>query len=101
MSAPLIGVVGVVRIQCPSVSLGMSELTHEPCVGCSCAWWTEVGRCGAADTIPVGRLTRRLACGLWSICRWARQANGGACPPMRLGEICEHQGGTFNVNFLA
>ena len=81
-------------IQCPSVG-SVVELTHEPCIRAACSWWR--GRCTADDTIPVGRLTRRKRCALAKRCRWSLQAAGGICPPMKLGEICEHQGGTFNT----
>lgn len=89
--------------RCPSVTIGSSELTHERCTAPACEWWH--ARCTAADTVPVARLirrprTRRLQCGIAAVCRWMRQADGGVCPPMQLGEICEHQGGTFNVFLL-
>lgn len=81
-------------IQCPSVG-SVAMLTHEPCARAACSWWSD--RCTAADTIPVGRLHRRKRCGLAKECRWSLQAQDGICPPMKLGEICEHQGGTFNT----
>jgi len=28
------------------------------------------------------------------------QAVDGLCPPMKMGEICEHQGGTYNTSLL-
>lgn len=86
------------KVQCPSVSIGVSTFTHEPCTMNKCVWWD--GRCSAADTVPVGRLRRRKRCGLVMSCRWMLQAKDGLCPPMRLGEICEHQGGTFNTFML-
>ena len=89
-----------VKIQCPSVLIGLSTFVHEPCLGRACTAWWEAGRCSAADTIPVGRLRRRLRCGLVASCRWSLQASDGGCPPMRLGEVCEHQGGTFNTSLL-
>lgn len=84
-------------VQCPSVG-SASMFTHEPCARAACTWWDD--RCTAADTIPVGRLRRRKRCGLAKECRWALQASDGVCPPMKLGEICEHQGGTFNTFLL-
>lgn len=85
------------KIQCPSVAIGVSVFTHEPCSSRACTWWDRVSdRCEAADTVPVGKLRRRKPCTLAAHCRWALQG-GGICPPMKLGEICEHQGGTFNT----
>lgn len=84
-------------IHCPSVGSAV-EVHHEPCTRAACTWWED--RCTAADTVPVGRLRRRMKCALAPRCRWALQAPGGICPPMKLGEICEHQGGTFNVFML-
>lgn len=87
-------------VQCPSVGSAMA-MTHEPCVRAACTWWEGAAdRCSAADTIPVGRLRRRRTCDLASTCRWMLQSADGLCPPMRLGEICEHQGGTFNTFML-
>ncbi len=85
------------KVQCPSVG-GVSAFQHEPCTTRACTWWN--GRCTAVDTIPVGRLRRRKRCGLASVCRWAMQSTDGICPPMTLGEVCEHQGGTFNTFLL-
>ena len=86
------------KVQCPSVSIGVSTFVHEPCVEKRCSWWD--GRCTAAVTIPVGDLLRKRHCRLATRCRWMLQALDGVCPPMKLGEICEHQGGTFNTFFL-
>ncbi|HET9063755.1 MAG TPA: hypothetical protein VFO62_10740 [Candidatus Binatia bacterium] len=84
-------------IHCPSIG-SVTEFTHEPCARAGCSWWSD--RCTAADTIPVGRLRRRKPCGLATRCRWALQVADGVCPPMKLGEICEHQGGAFNTFML-
>jgi hypothetical protein len=81
-------------IQCPSVSYGVSTLAHEPCTCCD-VWWKD-GRCTAAESVPRGGERKVLACPLSSRCRWAIQG-GGFCPPMTHGELCEHQGGTFNA----
>lgn len=90
--------------QCPSVVVGASVFTHENCQTKGCPWWQK--RCTAADTIPVAELMRnrprkrRLACALAPRCRWMLQALDGLCPPMKMGEICEHQGGTYNTSLL-
>lgn len=92
------------KSQCPSVVDGVSVFLHEDCETTTCAWWAK--RCTAADTIPVSELMRgrlrkkRLACALAPRCRWMQQAVDGLCPPMKMGEICEHQGGTFNTSLL-
>ena len=82
-------------IQCPSVQEGFGPLKHEPCSRAACTWWD--GRCTAVDTVPRGRLRRRLACPMADRCRWAKESPRGVCPPMTHGELCEHQGGTFNT----
>jgi len=79
--------------QCPSVQGGGLGFHHEDCTTVDCTWWEK--RCTAADTIPLGRLTRKLKCNLAPRCRWALQAEDGLCPPMTHGEKCTHQGGTF------
>jgi hypothetical protein len=91
----------LVKIQCPSVAIGAAMFTHEPCTSRACTWWDkEKDLCSAASTIPVGRLKRRKKCDLAPVCRWALQSPNGVCPPMKLGEVCEHQGGTFNTTLL-
>jgi hypothetical protein len=84
-------------IQCPSVQRGSIALSHEPCDGARCRSWWRDGRCTAADTVPAGRLRRRLPCAIESVFRWALQARPGLCPPMRHGDVCEHQGGEFSA----
>ncbi len=86
-------------LHCPSVSVGSFGLQHEPCERAACSWWSD-HHCSAAETIPIGRLTKKLRCELAPRCRWMAQAKDGLCPPMRLGEVCEHQGGTFNTFML-
>jgi len=94
----------VMKLQCPSVMDGSVIFTHEDCQPATCTWWRK--RCTAADTVPVvalmrGRLRKkRLVCALASRCRWMAQATDGLCPPMKMGEICEHQGGTYNTSLL-
>lgn len=83
------------KVQCPSVEIPEVGFVHEPCTMRQCVWWED--RCTAADTIPVGNLTRRKRCALAKSCRWMQQATDGLCPPMKLGEVCEHQGGTYNT----
>lgn len=90
--------------QCPSVMEGAAIFTHEDCQPRVCTWWAK--RCTAADTIPVAELMRgrprkrKLNCALAPRCRWMLQATDGLCPPMKMGEICEHQGGTYNTSLL-
>lgn len=92
------------KLQCPSVVEGASRFVHENCQTAACHWWAK--RCTAADTIPVAELMRgrprkkQLFCALASRCRWMVQAVDGLCPPMKMGEVCEHQGGTYNTSLL-
>jgi hypothetical protein len=81
-------------IQCPSVSDG-ATFFHEPCTSGACHWWG--GRCTARDTVPLGRLKKKLSCPLATKCRWGLEAPDGLCPPMTYGTLCEHQGGDFNT----
>jgi hypothetical protein len=90
--------------QCPSVVEGAGVFTHEDCQTTQCYWWEK--RCTAVDTIPVATLMhnrqrkKRLDCALASHCRWMLQSIDGLCPPMKMGEVCEHQGGTYNTSLL-
>jgi hypothetical protein len=83
------------KVECPSVQVPDVGFIHEPCTRARCTWWNE--RCTAKDTVPIGRLRRRIKCALASRCRWALESSRGICPPMTHGTVCEHQGGDFNT----
>ncbi len=93
---------------CPSNAGGGKGFHMKPCEEAPCAWWAE-GACSASLDLEKDYEHRMLPlrtdrtmppCKRTEQCRWHIEAvNRGhmACPPRRLGEVCEHQGGEWNT----
>jgi hypothetical protein len=95
-------------IVCPSVGT-LTEFFTEPCKRGACFGWVD-GGCGEAahlrdvyqkhldkDPLPP-------PCPIKDTCRWHLDAvarGENACPPRRLGMLCEHQGGEWNTFQMA
>lgn len=99
------------KVLCPSVTGPGCTLATRVCVLTACSWWKN-NECHAGpdtaqlyakflDREPLPPLS---ACAIAFQCRWhldALKRGEIACPPRRLGMLCEHQGGEWNTFEIA
>lgn len=108
------------RVQCPSVShpagfddkgLRHQGFSHEACGFGTCHWYDKQALICGARTAVQDNYREHLDkdpvppdCPLASQCHWHLDAiavGEQACPPRRLGLLCEHQGGEWNTFDMA